>query len=247
MAYQVKAGGRNGIRHFDFTMATAAEQRIALSRRLRDAVEKGAFDIVYQPQIDARSERICGVEALIRWTDSEIGPVSPAIFVPLAEEIGMIEQMGRWVLTRACADATPWMGALPGGRISVTSRLANSCLGDFCATVRDALRNSGLVAHQLELEITEGALVVPGALPALKTLSKMGVSIAIDDFGKGYSSLSYLRTFHADRLKIDMSFVRGIGRSATDEAIVRAVLALAQSLGFEVVAEGVETADQLSF
>jgi diguanylate cyclase (GGDEF)-like protein/PAS domain S-box-containing protein len=245
--YQVKASGRNGIRHFDLAMATAAEQRIALSRRLRDAVEKEAFDVVYQLQVDAQSEGICGVEALIRWNDPVVGPVSPATFVPLVEEIGMIEQMGKWVLNRACTEAASWMHVTPGARISVNVSPRQLAKGDFCAIVQDALRTSGLASHQLELEITEGALVVPGSLPALRALSKLGVSIAIDDFGTGYSSLSYLRTFHADRLKIDMSFVRGIGRNRTDEAIVRAVLALAQNLGFEVVAEGVETREQLSF
>ncbi|MBU6488529.1 MAG: EAL domain-containing protein [Burkholderiales bacterium] len=245
--YEVKARGRNGIERFKRDLADAADQRIALLRRLRDAVERNAFELVYQPQIDVREHRICGVEALIRWRDPVIGAVSPTTFIPLAEENGMIEQLGEWVLRTACAQAKHWARTYPQLRMSVNVSPSQLARADFCDVVRRVLAASQLASHHLELEITEGALVVPGALPALHTLSQMGLSIAIDDFGIGYSSLSYLRTFHADRLKIDMSFVRGIGVNRTDEAIIRAVLALARNLDFQIVAEGVESADQLAF
>jgi|GEM_PF-1841340 len=245
--YEVKGKGRNGIERFKRNLADAADQRIALLRRLRDAVERNAFELVYQPQIDVREQRLCGVEALIRWRDPVIGAVSPATFIPLAEENGMIEQMGEWVLHTACAQAKQWAHVYPQLRVSVNVSPNQLARADFCDVVQRALAASQLASHHLELEITESALVVPGALPALHTLNQMGLSIAIDDFGIGYSSLSYLRTFHADRLKIDMSFVRGIGVNRTDEAIIRAVLALGRNLDFDIVAEGVESADQLAF
>jgi diguanylate cyclase (GGDEF)-like protein/PAS domain S-box-containing protein len=245
--YHVKTRGRNGIERFRPALADAADQRMALLRRLRSAVEQDAFELVYQPQIDVRAQRVCGVEALIRWRDLQIGVVSPATFIPLAEENGLIEEIGEWVLHTACAQAKRWESLLPSVRMSVNVSPRQLARGDFFEVVRRALAASDLPPNRLELEITEGALVVPGALPTLRALNRIGVSIAIDDFGTGYSSLSYLRTFHADRLKIDMSFVRGIGVSRADEAIIRAVLALARSLKFDVVAEGVERAEQLAY
>jgi diguanylate cyclase (GGDEF)-like protein/PAS domain S-box-containing protein len=245
--YHVKASGRNGVERFRPALADAADQRMALLRRLRHAVEQNLFELVYQPQVDVRIQRVCGVEALIRWRDSEIGVVSPATFIPIAEENGLIEEIGEWVLHTACAQAKRWESVLPSVRMSVNVSPRQLARGDFLEVVRGALAATGLPPNRLELEITEGALVVPGALPTLRALSRIGVSIAIDDFGTGYSSLSYLRTFHADRLKIDMSFVRGIGVNPADEAIIRAVLALARSLKFDVVAEGVERAEQLTY
>ncbi|HDR9360224.1 TPA: EAL domain-containing protein [Burkholderia vietnamiensis] len=245
--YQAKARGRNTVELFQPSFAEAAERRIALSHRLRAALEHDGFELAYQPQIDVRTSRVSGVEALLRWHDPEMGAVSPATFIPLAEDIGLIGQLGEWVLRSACGQAKRWADTLPALRVSVNVSPRQLASGDFCSVVRRVLDASGLPAHQLELEITEGALVAPGALPALRALNEIGVLIAIDDFGTGYSSLSYLRTFHADRLKIDMSFVRGIGTNCADEAIIRAILALARSLHFEVVAEGVERSDQLSF
>jgi diguanylate cyclase (GGDEF)-like protein/PAS domain S-box-containing protein len=245
--YHVKESGRNGVERFDEKLASAVDQRVMLSRRLRDALEQNAFELAYQPQIDVPARRVCGVEALIRWRDPEIGAVSPAIFIPLAEENGLIEEIGEWVLHTACAQARRWENALPDVRMSVNVSPRQLARDDFCNVVRRALASSGLPGHRLELEITEGALIAPNALKTLRALNEMGVSIAIDDFGTGYSSLSYLRAFHADRLKIDMSFVRGIGVNHADEAIIRAVIALARSLEFQIVAEGVEREDQLAF
>jgi diguanylate cyclase (GGDEF)-like protein/PAS domain S-box-containing protein len=245
--YQAKARGRDAVERFKPSFADAADRRIALSQRLRVALEQNGFELAYQPQIDVRAHRVSGVEALLRWHDPEMGTVNPATFVPLAEDIGLIGQLGEWVLHTACAQAKRWAEALPAPRVSVNVSPRQFAHGDFCDVVRRVLDSTGLAARHLELEITEGAMVTPGALPALRALNEIGVSIAIDDFGTGYSSLSYLRTFRADRLKIDMSFVRGIGVNHADEAIIRAILALARSLDFEVVAEGVERADQLAF
>jgi diguanylate cyclase (GGDEF)-like protein/PAS domain S-box-containing protein len=245
--YQVKARGRNGVERFKPAHASAADQRIALSRRLRDAVERNAFELVYQPQVDVRAHRASGVEALIRWRDPEIGTISPATFIPLAEDNGMIGPLGEWVLRTACAQAKQWERVLPGLRMSVNVSPRQLAQPGFRDTVQRALAACQLAPDCLELEITEGALIAPGALPILRALNDIGISIAIDDFGTGYSSLAYLRTFHADRLKIDMSFVRGIGSSRADEAIIRAIVALARSLGIDIVAEGVERENQLAF
>ncbi|MGF6471779.1 putative bifunctional diguanylate cyclase/phosphodiesterase [Paraburkholderia youngii] len=245
--YRVKAGGRNGVERFAPSLAHEAAQRIALSHKLRNAVEQSGFELVYQPQVDIRSYRLSGVEALIRWHDPHFGTVSPTTFIPLAEDIGLIAPIGEWVLQTACAQAKRWEEALPGLRMSVNVSPSQLTSSDFGAVVRRALAASQLAADRLELEITEGGLVAPGALPTLRALHDIGVSIAIDDFGAGYSSLAYLRSFHADRLKIDMSFIRGIGSSRADETIIGAIIALARNLRFEVVAEGVERAEQLAF
>ncbi|MGF6919693.1 putative bifunctional diguanylate cyclase/phosphodiesterase [Paraburkholderia sp. 40] len=245
--YRVKAGGRNGVERFAPSLAHAATQRIALSHKLRNAVEQNGFELAYQPQVDIRSYRLTGVEALIRWRDADFGTVSPTTFIPLAEDIGLIASIGEWVLQTACAQAKRWEGVLPELRMSVNVSPSQLTSSDFGAVVRRALAASQLAADRLELEITEGGLVAPGALPTLRALHDIGVSIAIDDFGAGYSSLAYLRSFHADRLKIDMSFIRGIGSSLADATIIGAIIALARNLRFEVVAEGVERAEQLAF
>lgn len=245
--YHVKANGRNGVERFNQTLASVSDQRIKLSRRLRDALEHKAFELVYQPQIDVRANRVCGVETLIRWNDAELGVVSPSVFIPLAEENGLIEELGEWVLHTACMQAKRWEADLPAMQMSVNVSPRQLAREHFRDVVHRTLAVTGLAPQRLELEITEGALVAPNALQTLRALSQMGVSIAIDDFGTGYSSLSYLRTFHANRLKIDMSFVRGIGVSHADESIIRAVSALARSLKFDIVAEGVERNEQLDF
>jgi diguanylate cyclase (GGDEF)-like protein/PAS domain S-box-containing protein len=245
--YRAKAGGRNSVERFAPELAHAAARRIALSHKLRDAVERNGFELVYQPQVDIRSGLLTGVEALIRWQDADFGTVSPATFIPLAEDNGFITSIGEWVLTTACAQAKRWEQSLPGLRMSVNVSPSQLSSGDFCTVVRRALASSELPANRLELEITEGGLIAPGALPTLRALHDIGVCIAIDDFGAGYSSLSYLRSFHADRLKIDMSFIRGIGSSRADETIIHAIIALARNLRFEVVAEGVERVEQLEF
>jgi EAL domain-containing protein (putative c-di-GMP-specific phosphodiesterase class I) len=245
--YRAKALGPNSIQRFDPSFAQAAQVRSTLSRRMRIALERGEFKLVYQPQVDIQMNRIAGVEALIRWHDAELGQVNPASFIPVAEENGLIGPIGQWVLERACVQARLWQRVLPELRMSVNVSPLQIARGDFRQVVRRALAIADLPPRSLELEITESVLVAPGATEVLKDLRELGVAIAIDDFGAGYSSLSYLRTFHADRLKIDMSFVRGISVNRKDEAIITAILAMGRSLGLSVVAEGVETTAQLTF
>ncbi len=245
--YDAKTNGRNSVHRFIPGLAEAAAERIALSRRMRLALKNGDFVLHYQPQIELQNNRVTGVEALLRWIDPEIGPVSPAVFIPIAEENGLIGPIGEWVLKEACEQAKRWEQRLPGVRMSVNVSPRQFGHGDLPEVVERVLTESRLCPSKLELEITEGALMTYGALPMLQAVRALGVGIAIDDFGTGYSSLGYVRNFHADRLKLDMSFVRGIGISREDEAITRAILALGRTLEFEVVAEGVETAEQLAF
>ena len=245
--YRAKSNGRNALQQFTPELGRRADERLALSRRMRAALSNGEFRLDYQPQVDLQSNRVTGVEALLRWTDSELGPVSPATFIPIAEENGLIVPIGEWVMQQACFQAQVWQASLPGLRMSVNLSPRQFARGDFLRVVQRALARARLSPRLLELEITEGALMSVGALDVLRALRAMDIDIAIDDFGTGYSSLSYIRNFHAERLKLDMSFVSGIGRHREDEVITRAILSLGRALGFQVVAEGVETDTQLSF
>lgn len=245
--YHAKTNGRNRVYRFDRGLAHEADARIELSRRMRRALKNEEIKLSYQPQIDLKSNRVTGVEALLRWHDPELGPISPAMFIPIAEENGLIVPIGEWVLNKACDQAKAWETTIPNLRMSVNVSPKQFGRGDLRQTVERALSRCAINPALLELEITEGTLMAHGAMDILNGLRDIGVSIAIDDFGTGYSSLAYVRNFRADRLKLDISFVRGIGVNREDEAITRAILALGRSLDFEVVAEGVETHEQLEF
>ncbi|HTH75466.1 MAG TPA: EAL domain-containing protein [Trinickia sp.] len=245
--YRAKSNGRNGLQRFTPELGRRADERLALSRRMRAALANGEFRLEYQPQVDLQTNRVTGVEALLRWTDKTLGPVSPATFIPIAEENGLIVPIGEWVMQQACFQAQVWQETLPGLRMSVNLSPRQFARGDILRVVQRALTRARLSPRLLELEITEGALMSLGALDVLRALRAMDIDLAIDDFGTGYSSLSYIRNFHADRLKLDMSFVSGIGRHREDEVITRAILSLGRALGFKVVAEGVETETQLAF
>jgi diguanylate cyclase (GGDEF)-like protein/PAS domain S-box-containing protein len=245
--YRAKSNGRNALQRFTPELGRCADERLALSRRMRAALAGGEFRLDYQPQVDLEANRVTGVEALLRWTDQELGPVSPATFIPIAEENGLIVPIGEWVMQQACFQAQVWQETLPGLRMSVNLSPRQFARGDILRVVQRTLTRAGLSPRLLELEITEGALMTLGALDILRALRGMDVDLAIDDFGTGYSSLSYIRNFHANRLKLDMSFVSGIGRHREDEVITRAILSLGRALGFKVVAEGVETETQLAF
>ncbi|MGN6317430.1 sensor domain-containing protein [Trinickia sp.] len=245
--YRAKSNGRNGLQRFTPELGRRADERLALSRRMRAALANGEFRLEYQPQVDLQTNRVTGVEALLRWTDKTLGPVSPATFIPIAEENGLIVPIGEWVMQQACFQAQVWQETLPGLRMSVNLSPRQFARGDILRVVQRALTRARLSPRLLELEITEGALMSLGALDVLRALRAMDIDLAIDDFGTGYSSLSYIRNFHADRLKLDMSFVSGIGRHREDEVITRAILSLGRALGFKVVAEGVETDTQLAF
>ena len=243
--YRAKADGRGVYRFFESEMDARLQARRALELDLRAAVEAQAFELHYQPIYDLAAERICGFEALLRWTHPVRGRVSPAEFVPLAEEIGLIVPLGEWVLARACREAAAWPDDL---KVAVNVSAAQFTSAGLIATVRNALAETGLPAHRLELEITESVLLVNGnaTVAILHGLRGLGTRIAMDDFGTGYSSLSYLRSFPFDKMKIDQCFTRDLTVEQGSGFIVRAVISLASSLGMTTTAEGVETPEQLA-
>jgi diguanylate cyclase (GGDEF)-like protein len=247
--YRVKAAGRNGWQFFDSSMARQVEHRLDMETALRHAIEHDEFRLEYQPQRSLEEGSIVGAEALLRWNRPGVGMVPPQEFIRMAEESGFIVGLGNWVLTAACCQAADWRAAGLHLRMGVNVSVVQLQQPDFIEQVRRALAVSGLPAHFLEIEITEGAVVsdILDALDKLHQLKAMGVELAVDDFGTGYSSLSYLKQMPVDRLKIDQSFVRDIPHNADDCAIVRAILAMAANLKLDVIAEGVETQEQLEF
>jgi diguanylate cyclase (GGDEF)-like protein/PAS domain S-box-containing protein len=242
--YRAKTDGRGVCRLFHKEMDAAMQARRVLELDLRHALHAGEFELQYQPVISLRERRIAGFEALLRWPHPTRGSVPPGQFMPLAEETGMIVPIGEWVLGQACAAATEW----PDDVTVAVNLSAMQFRGqNLVATVAAALQRSGLSPRRLELEVTETVMLYDTEenLAVLRQLHELGISIAMDDFGTGYSSLSYLRRFPFDRIKIDQSFVRGLGKQADCGAIVRAVTALGADLGMHITAEGVETRQQL--
>jgi diguanylate cyclase (GGDEF)-like protein/PAS domain S-box-containing protein len=246
--YQAKANGRARYELFDPSMAAEAGDRLELEMFLRDAIEREELSVVYQPIVSLVTGRICAVEALLRWDHPERGPIGPARFIPIAEETGLIESIGQWVLRAACRAAVTWprQGSEP---LAVSVNVSPRQLRDpgFVGEVREVLATTGLPASQLELEVIESAVMndPDEARERLEQLQRVGVSLAIDDFGTGYSSLGQLRHFPFDSLKVDRSFMRGLGQDQTNAAIVSGVIALARNLGLAVVGEGIETRAQL--
>ena len=241
--YRAKADGRGVFRFFEPDMDARMQARRSLEIDLRRALALKEFELVYQPQVDAVDGTVKGFEALLRWRHCERGMVPPADFIPLAEEIGLIAPIGEWVLRTACAQAARWPKAVS---LAVNLSPVQFRGAKLVATVTSALAQSGLSPDRLELEITEGALLsdTETVLGVLNALRSLGVRISMDDFGTGYSSLSYLQKFPFTKIKIDQSFVRQMEDSADCSAIVRAVIALGQSLGMKTTAEGVETEAQ---
>jgi diguanylate cyclase (GGDEF)-like protein len=243
--YRAKSDGGSTYRLFEAGMDEEMRCRRQLEVDLRTALAKEELELFYQPQVSTTSSKVIGFEALIRWRHPERGLVSPAVFIPLAEEIGLIKPIGAWVLRRACAEASHWPED-----VKVAVNLSPAQFRDFSLPdiVTAALRSSGLAAERLELEITESLLLLDdqAVLKILHDLRALGTRIAMDDFGTGYSSLSYLRRFPFDKIKIDQSFIRGLAEEGDAAAIVRAVISLGQSLGMAVNAEGVETLQQLA-
>jgi diguanylate cyclase (GGDEF)-like protein len=243
--YRAKTEGRGTWCFFEAEMDTQMQERRALELDLRRALSEQQLEVFYQPLVNAEHGTVGGFEALLRWHHPERGMVSPAVFIPLAEEIGLIGAIGAWVLHRACSDAATWPGHL---KVAVNLSPAQFRGRVLTADVAAALASSGLPAALLELEITESLLIGDdqAVLATLHELRSMGARISMDDFGTGYSSLSYLRRFPFDKIKIDQSFVSGLGVDADCAAIVRAVIGLGRSLGITVNAEGVETAEQMA-
>jgi diguanylate cyclase (GGDEF)-like protein len=248
--YTAKKMGRNNVQIFAAEMTIASPKRLKLENDLRRALERRELELHYQPKVDVEFDRIIGMEALLRWRHPERGLVSPVEFIPLAEETGLIVPIGRWVLEEACAQAKEWqkkgLGKL---RVAVNISAVQFRQKDLLDTVAQALASSGLEPEYLEVEITESTVMqnASDATLTLEQLSRTGVLISIDDFGTGYSSLSYLKSFPIHMLKIDRSFIREISQDRDDAAIVRAIIALAHNLRLKVVAEGVETEQQLEF
>jgi diguanylate cyclase (GGDEF)-like protein/PAS domain S-box-containing protein len=248
--YHAKENGRNTYRFFDERMNVNALERLHLENGLRLAMENEEFLVYYQPQVDLASGRIIGAEALLRWFSGVMGGISPARFIPLAEECGLIVPIGEWVLHTACRQARKWQDeGLPAIPVAVNLSALQFRRADIVATVSRALQESGLQGCWLELELTESLLMQSGpeVEAILSRLKALGVRLSIDDFGTGYSSLAYLKRFPVDRLKIDQSFVRDITDDPDDAAIVRAIIQLGRSLRLEVIAEGTETPEQMDF
>lgn len=247
--YQAKMAGRDTFSFVSRETETTSQARIALESDLRRGLERGEFFLVYQPIVDIKDGRILGAEALVRWRHGEGEPIPPGRFITLAEETGIILELGDWVMRQACADATGWRDSGAGPFVSVNISPRQFDHAELSGKVRDALAASGLPPRSLVVEITESALMhdVNAALRTMRDIKALGARLAIDDFGTGYSSLSYLGRFPVDKLKIDQSFTRGIGDAAGSASIVDAVIAMSRSLGIGTIAEGVETEDQRSY
>ncbi|CAG0998970.1 partial putative signaling protein, partial [Rhodocyclaceae bacterium] len=248
--YHAKEKGRNNIQYFTGAMTQAATERLQIEHDLHRAIAEQQFELHYQPQVRARDGTVCGVEALVRWRHPERGLVSPINFIPVAEEVGLIEPIGTWVLEEACRQLAAWqrMGI---GKLGMAVNLSAHQLRSpkIVQLVADCMARHGIAADRLELEITESvAMENPEhAIGQLIALRELGVKLAIDDFGTGYSSLAYLKRLPIQTLKLDRSFVRDIETDANDAMISGATVALAHALGLEVVAEGVETPGQATF
>jgi diguanylate cyclase (GGDEF)-like protein/PAS domain S-box-containing protein len=248
--YHAKERGRNNFQFFHESMNAGAMRRLTLESQLHRALEAGETRLVYQPRIDAASGAVIGAEALMRWNHPELGAVSPKEFIPIAEETGLICELGQWALEQACERCVAWgETGLAGLDVSVNVSTRQFGPQNLIARVTDALRNSGLDPSRLELEITESVLLLDDEATArvLRDLRAMGIRIALDDFGTGYSSLSYLARFPLDTLKLDRSLVRDLTSSPSARGIATAVISMAHALDLRVVAEGVDEQEQARF
>jgi predicted signal transduction protein with EAL and GGDEF domain len=247
--YRAKALGRGNFHFYTPEMTRDAQERIRMENLLRRALDNGELSVHLQPQVETRSGRLVGAEALVRWNSPELGLVMPMRFIPLAEDSGLIVGLGNWVLRESCRQVMQWRRSgfdLP--QVSVNLSVKQLERPEFIDVLRQILDETGMDAASLKLELTESVMMaVGGAFDLLERLRDLGISLSLDDFGTGYSSLSYLKMLPVQQLKIDKSFVDGIGKNSGDEAIIRTVMELARSLDFEVVAEGVETIEQSDF
>lgn len=248
--YHAKAEGRNNYQYYTKSMNATAFERLAMENSLRRALERNEFELFYQPQLNIETGNIVGMEALMRWNHPDMGMVSPIEFIPLAEESGMIVLMGEWGLRAACEQNKAWQEAgFPPLTMSVNISSLQFKQQNLTTVVAKILNDTRLDPRYLDLELTEGTVMqnAEDTIATLHSLKEMGIRLSIDDFGTGYSSLSYLKRFPLHTLKVDRSFVKDLTKDADDEAITHAIIAMASSLGLKVIAEGVETEDQLRF
>jgi diguanylate cyclase (GGDEF)-like protein len=248
--YSAKDSGRHACRFFTEDMNADLVARLTTENNLRLALERDEFFLVYQPQMEMATGRIIGLETLLRWRQPELGLVMPDSFIPVAESCGLIVPIGEWVLRTACAQARKWRDVgLDVQLVAVNVSAVQFRQEGFCAMVKAALSDTGLEPQCLELELTESSLFsnVDVHFSQFEQLKSMGVNLAIDDFGTGYSSLGYLRQFPVTRLKIDKSFIRDVAINPDDAAITAAIIDMARALSLKVIAEGVETEDQMTF
>jgi EAL domain-containing protein (putative c-di-GMP-specific phosphodiesterase class I) len=224
-------------------------ERLRIEAMLRRSIDKGEIFLHYQPQVEIDSGRLIGVEALVRWQNPELGLVPPVRFIPLAEDIGFISQLGKWVLVEACRQMMRWQeDGLVVPKLAVNLSARQFERGSIAGMVEAVLRETGLEPQRLQLEVTESVIMNTGdTLECINDLQEIGVGLAIDDFGTGYSSLAYLKQLPVQTLKIDRSFIKDISTDANDEAITVAIIQLGKSLNLSVIAEGVETAEQAAF
>ena len=248
--FRAKEQGRNNFQFYAREMNARSLARMVMEKHLRRALENGELAAHYQPQLDLVNGRVIGVEALLRWCNPELGMVSPAVFIPLAEETGLIGPIFEWVLEQACAQNRAWQEAgNPALTVAVNLSPIQFRDRNLCACVERIVRKTGLAPNCLELEVIESMLMhdVESAMLIMKELKQLGVKLAMDDFGTGYSSLSYLKRFPFDKLKIDISFVREVTTDPESAAIARSIIAMGHNLNLRVIAEGVETAGQLAY
>ena len=248
--YQAKKEGRNCFKYFSENLTRVARERIAIEYRLRQAIEKNQLRVFYQPQLDVATGQVIGAEALVRWQADSGELIPPLRFIPIAEETGLITLVGNWVLKETCRQGKQWLDdGLPALRLAVNVSAHQLLHGDLCEEVRTTLAETGFPAQSLELELTESTLMKreTEAIEILNSLHGLGVHLAIDDFGTGYSSLAYLKLFALDVLKIDKSFIDDIPMDNDDMEITATIIAMAKTLRMKVIAEGVETAEQLAF
>jgi EAL domain-containing protein (putative c-di-GMP-specific phosphodiesterase class I) len=247
--YHAKSSGRNTYRFYTSTMKSSGVGRLKLETDLRKAVDREELELYYQPQVDTMTGKIIGAEALVRWNHPTHGLVPPVNFIPLAEEMGLIVELGAWTLEEACRQSKLWMDwrlDLPKVAVNVSSLQFNASFTDL---IKKVLSDAGLPAEKLELELTEGVIMsnARASTDALVELKELGCSLSVDDFGTGYSSLSYLSKFPLDELKIDRSFVIEYDQSPRSASLISAIIAMGKSLNLTLVAEGVDDPGQYQF